>query len=51
MLDYITPVEKMGRMRPCIADICMFECIAYAIVPDEKRGRLDAKGTKYLFLD
>jgi hypothetical protein len=28
----------------------VFECIAYAMVPDEKRGKLDAKGTKCLFL-
>jgi len=27
----------------------VFGCIAYAIVPDEKRGKLDAKGTKCLF--
>jgi hypothetical protein len=28
----------------------VFGCIAYAMVPDEKRGKLDAKGTKCLFL-
>jgi len=28
----------------------MFGCVAYTIVPDEKRGKLDAKGTKCLFL-
>jgi hypothetical protein len=28
----------------------VFGCIAYAMVPDEKRGNLDAKGTKCLFL-
>jgi hypothetical protein len=25
-------------------------CIVYAMVPEEKRGKLDAKGTKCLFL-
>jgi hypothetical protein len=28
----------------------MFGCLAYAMVPDEKRGKLDAKDTKCLFL-
>ena len=28
----------------------MFGCIAYAIVPDEQSGKLDVKGTKYIFL-
>jgi hypothetical protein len=27
-----------------------FGCIAYAMVEDEKRGKLDVKGTKCLFL-
>ncbi len=27
----------------------VFRCIAYAMVLDEKRGKLDAKGTKCLF--
>ncbi len=28
----------------------VFGCIAYAMVPNEKRGKLDEKGTKCLFL-
>ena len=28
----------------------VFGCVAYAKVPDAKRGKLDAKGTKCLFL-
>ena len=33
----------------CISHMCVFTCIAYAKVPDEKRTKLDDKGIKCLF--
>ena len=46
----ITPQEAWSGRKPCIAHMRVFGCIAYAKVPDAKRGKLDAKGTKCLFL-
>lgn len=50
-LDSITPEEAWNGRRPCIAYLCIFGCVTYAMVPDEKKSKPDAKGTKYLFLD
>ena len=33
----------------CIAHMCVFGCVVYAMVSDEKMSKLDAKGTKCLF--
>jgi len=49
-LASITPEEAWSGRKPCISHMRVFGCIAYAMVPDEKRGKLDAKGTKCLFL-
>jgi transposase InsO family protein len=49
-LPSITPQEAWSGRKPCISHMRVFGCIAYAMVPDEKRGKLDAKGTKCLFL-
>ena len=51
MLDSITPEEAWNGRRPCIVHMCVFGCVTYAMVPDERRGKLDTKDTKYLFLD
>jgi hypothetical protein len=44
------PEEAWSGRKPCISHMRVFGCIAYAMVPNEKRGKLDAKGTKCLFL-
>jgi len=49
-LPSITPEEAWSGRKPCILHMHVFGCIAYAMVPDEKRCKLDAKGTKCLFL-
>jgi len=49
-LASITPEEAWSGRKPSISHMHVFGCIAYAMVPDEKRGKLDAKGTKCLFL-
>jgi transposase InsO family protein len=49
-LPSITPEEAWSGRKPCISHMRVFGCIAYAMVSDEKRGKLDAKGTKCLFL-
>jgi hypothetical protein len=48
-LPSITLEEAWSGRKPCISHMRVFGCIAYAMVPDEKRGKLDAKGTKCLF--
>ena len=36
--------------KPCIAHMRVFRCIAYVMMPNGHRDKLDAKGTKCLFL-
>ena len=47
----MTPQEAWSGRKPCITHMRVFGCIAYAKVPDAKRGKLDAKVTKWLFLE
>jgi transposase InsO family protein len=49
-LEHMTPEEAWSERKPSVAHMRVFGCLAYAMVPDEKRGKLDAKGTKCLFL-
>jgi len=49
-LPSITPEEGWSGRKPCISHMRVFGFIAYAMVPEEKRGKLDAKGSKCLFL-
>src|SRR5579875_3683115 len=46
----MTPEEAWSGKRPTITHMRVFGCIAYAKVRDAKRTKLDAKGTKCLFL-
>ena len=48
-LDSITPEIAWSGRRPCIAHMRVFGCVAYAMVPDERRCKLDANGTKCVF--
>ena len=50
-LDFIRPEEAWSGRRPCIAHMRVFGCVAYAIMHDEQRDKLDAKGINDLFLD
>lgn len=50
VLPLIMPEEVWSRRGPWITHMRVFRCIAYAMVPDEKRGKFDTKGTKCLFL-
>jgi hypothetical protein len=49
-LEHMTPEEAWSGKKPSVAHMRVFGCLAYAMVPDEKRGKLDVKGTKCLFL-
>lgn len=49
-LDSITSEETWSGRRPCIAHMRVFGCVAYAIMPDVQRDKLDSKGTKCLLL-
>jgi transposase InsO family protein len=49
-LERMTPEEMWSARKPNVAHMRVFECLAYAMVPDEKWGKLDAKDTKCLFL-
>jgi hypothetical protein len=45
-----TPKEMWSGTRPCIAHIRVFGSIVYAMVWNEKIGKLDVKGIKCVFL-
>ena len=46
----LRPEEAWSSRKPYIAHMRVFGCVAYAMVLDEKLGKLDTKGTKCLFL-
>ena len=46
----ITLKEMCNMRRLCIAYMCVFKSLVNAMVPDEKRDELDAKGIKCMFL-
>ena len=50
VLDSITVEEAWNGRRPCIVHTRVFGCVAYAMVLDEKMGKLNAKGIKCFFL-
>lgn len=45
-----TPHEKWEGVRPKLAHIKRFGCQAYAVVPAERRQKLDCKARKYTFI-
>lgn len=45
-LDFTMLDEAWSGMRPYIAHIRVLRCVAYAMVPYENRGELDANDTK-----
>lgn len=49
-LPLIMLEEAWSGRKPCIAHMGVFGCVACAMVPNEKRGKLNVKGTKCVFL-
>jgi reverse transcriptase-like protein len=49
-LSSMTPQQAWSGKKPCVSHMRTFGCIAYAKVPDCMRTKLDAKGTKCVFL-
>lgn len=49
-LESTTPNEAWSGSRPHMEYIRIFGCIAYAMVLDEKKTKLNAKGMKCIFL-
>jgi hypothetical protein len=47
-LQRMTPEEAWSGRKPSVAHMRMFGCLAYAMVPDEKRGKLDTKDVAHL---
>ena len=50
-LEHMTPEEAWSGWKPSVANMRVFGCLVYAVVLDGKRGKLDAKDTKCLFLE
>jgi len=49
-LDGCTPYEAWNGSKPDLAHIKVFGCDAYLFVPDEKRGKLQAKSQKCVLM-
>jgi transposase InsO family protein len=49
-LDGITPYEAWNGTKPDLSHIKVFGCDAYLFVPDEKRGKLQAKSQKCIHM-
>lgn len=46
----LTPQEAWNGGKPDVDYFKIFDCIAYAHIPDQKRKKLDDKGEKCIFL-
>lgn len=49
-LDGKTPYEAWNGVRPDLSHIKVFGCDAYLFIPDEKRGKLQAKSQKCVLM-
>lgn len=45
-LGDVTPQEKWSNLKPTVEHLRVFGCVAYALVPYERRIKLDEKSTK-----
>ncbi|KAA0032406.1 copia-type polyprotein [Cucumis melo var. makuwa] len=45
-----TPQQAWTGRKPSIAHLRIFECMAYAHIPDQKCSKLDDKSEKYVFV-
>lgn len=45
-----TPEEKWSGNKVNLSNLKLFGCIAYAMIPNEKRKKLDAKSKQYVFV-
>lgn len=46
----MTPKEAWTGRKPVVDHFRIFGCLAYAHVPDQKRGKLDDKSVKCMLL-
>lgn len=46
----ITPQEAWSGLKPTVSHLRVFGCIAYSHISDEKRGKLDDKSEKCIFV-
>nr|GEX21436.1 zinc finger, CCHC-type [Tanacetum cinerariifolium] len=49
-LEDITPYEAIKRIKPNLANLKVFSCIAYAKVPSQHLTKLDDRSTKMVYL-
>lgn len=49
-LGDMTPEEKWSGRKPDLSHLHTFGYIAYSLLPDQKRRKLDAKSQKYIFV-
>ena len=51
VLHTITPYEAWHGRKPSIAHFHDFGCLAYSLVPQQRRKKLDDKAVKCIFVD
>lgn len=49
-LSGITPQEAWHGFKPGVGHLKIFGCLAYSHIPDQKRGKLDNKSEKVIFI-
>ena len=50
-LQSIIPYETWHGRKPSVAHLCVFGCLAYALVPEQQRSKLDDKHVKCIFVE
>ncbi|KAF7836005.1 Retrovirus-related Pol polyprotein from transposon TNT 1-94 [Senna tora] len=49
-LGFVSPYEKLWRVKPTVSHFRVFGCVCYAFVPDHLRSKFDKKAVRCIFV-
>ncbi|CAN1849719.1 Retrovirus-related Pol polyprotein from transposon TNT 1-94 [Linum perenne] len=49
-LEFISPFEKLWKVKPTITHFRVFGCVCYVFVPDQLRSKFDKKAIRCIFV-
>ncbi|CAL1391452.1 unnamed protein product [Linum trigynum] len=47
---FISPFEKIWKMKPTVSHLRVFGCVCYVLVPEQERSKFDKKAKRCIFL-
>lgn len=49
-LGFVSPFEKLWKIKPTVKHFRVFGCVCYVFVPDQLRSKFDKKALQCIFL-